>query len=41
MGKSTQTKAVPNILDVLEVLGLVPPSKLGLLLRRDKHNHRN
>ena len=41
MVKSTQTIAVPNILDVLEVLGLVPPSTLELLLRPDKHNHRN
>ena len=40
MVKSTHT-AEPNIIDVLEVLGLVPPSRLGLLLRADKHHHRN
>ena len=40
MVKSTHT-AEPNIIDVLEVLGHVPPSGLGLLLRADKHHHRN
>ena len=41
MVKSINTKAGPNILEVLEVLGLVPPSRLGLLLCTDRHQHRN
>ena len=28
-------------MDVLEVLGLIPPSNLGLLLLPDKHQHRH
>ena len=35
------TKDGPNILDVLEVLGLVPPTRLGQLLLADKHHHRH
>ena len=34
------TSTGSHILDVLEVLGLVPPSQLGSLLLSDKHNHR-
>ena len=37
MVKNTKNNKEPNIEDILEVLGLIPPSKLGLLLRPNKH----
>ena len=40
MVKLVHTQDGPNIMDVLEVLGLVPPTRLGQLLLADKHNHR-
>ena len=40
MVKATQAETGPNILDVLEVLGLIPPSRLGQLLLPDKHHQR-
>ena len=30
----------PNLQDILELLGLVPPSELGSLLRTNKHHQR-
>ena len=39
MGKAYGSP-VPNIEDVLEVLGLVPPSSLGQLLQKDKYGSR-
>ena len=36
----TLAKAGPNILDILEVIGLVPPTRLGRLLLADKHHNR-
>ena len=40
MGKALRVKDGPNVMDVLEVLGLVPPTALGQLLLPDKHHHR-
>ena len=41
MGKSLRVKDDgPNIMDVLEVLGLIPPTSLGQLLLPDKHHQR-
>ena len=45
--RSTRARAVqqvndgPRIQDVLEVLGLIPPTPLGLLLLPDRHHHRH
>ena len=40
MVKANKCLGEPNILDVLQVLGLIPESRLGQLLRQDKNKHR-
>ena len=40
MGKALRVKDGPNVMDVLEVLGLVPPTALGQLLLLNKHRRR-
>jgi len=38
MVKSCKSKAIPTLLDVLEVMGWVAPTNLGSLLLPNKYN---
>ena len=40
MVKKTKESVGPNIVDVLELLGLIPPTELGKLLFANKHCQR-